>query len=1192
MFRRWLPICLLLLPFPKTSAAQSVGGEIAGQVLDQRGSAIPAALVQVVNTSTGQIRALSTDDKGRYQALEIPPGRYDLTILRGGFNTARVPGVQVGVAETVRLEDVALTVAPVGSETIGVKAVAADLIETDTPAASSAFNAKQIRELPILTRDVNNLALLSPGVVSVRSFSFASTLVPFSVSGSRGRENNFIVDSVDNNEPLFGGAAAQFTNTDLFTEYRILTGQFKAEYGRNSGSVINAITDRGGNRWHGSGFGYLQRDALNATSLAERDARLSRPLALEENVLGATLGGALRRDSTWMFVSYQRDAARQDLSPAYPQIVTLPTTDGLNALSGMPQTATLAAYLSNPTVRLLPQAGATCASFAGNPNPCTAGAMNVNGTPVPFGTYLVPGSGVFNLRDHQFSGRLDHKLSQRDDLSGRYLFDDIATPRKAGASPIDVGFSDPGLLPEYRERLAQRTQNAGAFWTHAWTRALHEFRVSGTRIATRIGALGVNEATRETVPAVTVSDNFAPNVAGFPSSGSVFTLGRDTRPAAIASTLGQVQDNVSIMVGRHSLKFGANFVRTWSNIRDNPSDLGQYFYFVSGAPGGLQNFVNNQLASTGNGPAAGLESFPNLGGRGGEVLPLREFSQFYFAQDDYRARENLTLSFGLRYENFGQPINRLAELNPAFGTKLSSDQLDFGPRLGFAWGIGNHSVIRGGTGVYYDPTELNIPLVGWQGGRNSPFVVGVPTNVYPQQPFLPSDALRHVTDCDSLTLDTSANPTGPTFTDCTSQDAIVKNLRQQRTYDYALGLQRQMGSEFLFDVSYGGTAGTRLFQRIPTNPRTGWIFPANCAPACAVAAPRLNPNRGEVNTITNGAHSSYHSLQVSATKRYQRPGAFSGLALTAAYTWSHAIDNASEIFGPDVRRLRDFRFLRQNASPIEVITPFPEDVGNTTSAERANSSFDRRHRGSMSFVWALPEPREQRWRMAFGGWELSGVFSAQTGQPFSPLNSFGACTDANGDGVLTSDRPSIGNPRAPITSVALLADPSCVNPSQGYVDLSGNPVDPANAHFVQNPLGVKTGQAFQVGSETFIAGNAGRNTLLGPNTVNLDLAVLKTMRLSERTNVQFRFEAYDILNHANPGNLLGSPYLTDAQAVPALAFGPVLPGVTPARVSGVIPENSLDAFAPSGAGLQPLFLSRQFMNTSSRRLQASLKLLF
>jgi hypothetical protein len=1158
---------------------------------------VPAALVQLVNSSTAQARTLSTDEQGRYEARELPPGDYSLTVVKGGFDSVKVEGISLSVAQIARLTDVQLTVAPVGGETVRVQDPEVVLVDSSTATLSTSFNDFQIQDLPLPTRDPNSLALLAPGVVSVRTFSFANTLVPFAVNGSRGRDNNFVIDSVDNNELLFGGAAAQFTNTDLFAEYRILTGQFEAEYGRNTGSVINAVTRQGSNSWHGSAFWFGQRGAWNAMNKVEKVSGLTSPAALHEDTAGASLGGPIRPNSTWTFLSYQWDGARQDLSSVYPQVATIPTLNGLNALSTLPLTTTLNSYLSDPTVRFLPLQASPCVSFVGGlpaSNPCSTGSVNVNGSPVEFGTYLVPNAGVFRDHDHQFSARIDHKLTSRDTIFGRYLFDDLTTPRTAGADPLNVGFFDPGLLPVYREIFKQRTQNAGFFWTHAWPRALQELRISFTRTSSQLGALGVPEESRDHLPAVTVSDAFTTSPAGlqaaFPAAGSTFTLGLDSRPSRIAANLAQIQENVSLTRGRHSMKFGVNVLRALANITDAPSDLGEYFYGFA-APG-FNEFVNNTKDFA-------IEQIPNLGGQGGQELRLRSTEQFYFVQDDVRLTNRLTLNLGLRYENFGQPVNRIAELNPNFGPKVKTDNLDFGPRVGFAWAMTAKTVVRGGFGIYYDPTVFNVPLLIWQSGPISALVAGTPTNVWPQPPFNPGDALRNVTDCDSLAVNSSATPT---FQSCTTRDTVVQNLVQPRSQGYSLGLQREFGGNWRVEADFVGSRGRKLFQRIQSNTRGGWQIPSSCTTTpCATYLPRNNPNAGVITTITNDALSNYDALQVSALKRFGGAGWFRGLNLHVSYSWSHMLDSASEIFGPGILRARNFKAVRKSASTVEVITPFPQDSSNPVAGEYGNSSFDRRHRAALSYLWNLPGPRPGALELVFGGWVLSGIFSAQTGQPFSVLNSFGACTDAGGDGVLTTDRPSVGSPRAPLSNVALLADANCVDTSKGYVDLAGNSIDPATAHFVQVPLGVRAGNTFQVGSESFLAGNSARNSLVGPILTSLDFALLKNISASERLKFQLRLEAYDVLNSQNPGVPNGNAFSSATEAAPAVAFGSVAlaagsafggpaPIVTPARVTGVIPENVLDAF--SSATKQPLFLSTQFMNTSSRKLQVGLRIIF
>lgn len=1186
-------------------AAQGIGGEIRGRVRDNSGASLPAALVELVNTSTGQVRSISTNESGEFESRELPPGSYDLTISKGGFNTAKVIGIPLGVTQVSQLNDIFLSVAPVGTESIQQRQANPDFVETSSATISVAFDAPSIRELPLMSGDPNTLALLAPGVVSVRTFSFANTLVPFAVNGSRGRDNNFIIDSVDNNEPLFGGAATQFTNADTFSEYRILTGQFKAEYGRNSGSIVNTITRRGGNTWHGTADWRGQRGGWDASNQIERISGLTTPAPFREDSVGATLGGPLRKNSTWSFLSYQWDHTQEDLSSLYPQIATIPTLNGLNSLSTVPLTSTLSALLNDPTVRFLPLQTSPCITFiTGLPpaNPCNTGSVTINGAPVEFGTYLVPGAGLFEQRDQQFLVRLDHHLTGRDDISGRYLFDDLRAPLTAGANPLQVGFFDAGLLPAYQELLAQRTQNAGVFLTHAWPRALQELRASFSRVSSQQGALGVPETQRQNLPAVTISDSLAPasNLQpAFPAAGTLITMGLDSRPATIKSDFTQVQENFSFFRGRHSFKLGANFVQADTDIANNPSDLGQYFFGFT-APG-FQEFLNNK-------PDFAFQQIPNVNGSGGEKLSLRAFEQFYFIEDDFRPTNTLSINVGMRYENFGQPLNRIAELNPNFGPKRKTDRLDFAPRVGFAWAPWRRTVFRGGYGIYYDPTVFNIPLLIWQSSPASVLVTGVPNNVYPQPPFNPADALRYVTDCDSLTVSAVATP--QTFQSCTAQDTVVPNLVQPRVQSFSFGIQHQIANDWVVQVAYSGSLGIDLFQRIQMNPRGGWQFQSPCPapPAnCASYLPRAVPNRGVITEITNGAVSNYNGLQLSLTKRFTNTSILRGLSLNAAYTWSHMLDNASEIFGPSVLRARNFKALRSNAATIEVITPFPQDSTNPNLGEYGNSSFDRRQRLAVSFIWAIPSPRRGVSRSAVGGWELTGILQAQTGQPFSALNSFGACTDPAGDGVLTTDRPSVGNPRASLNSVALVADPQCVNVTPGafsptgYVDLAGKPIDPATAHFVQAPLGAATGKLFQVGNETFVAGNSGRNSLSAPGLANLDLAVIKNFHLSERYTFQLRLESYDVLNAPNPGLPNGNIYSANIKATPAVAFRSVLsvpgsafggssPIVTPASVTGVIPENSLDTFSASTR--QPLFLSRQYMNTSSRRFQAIVKIIF
>lgn len=1238
MHRSYPAFCLLMLGLllPTLIMAQGIGGAISGQVVDQSGGAVVGATVRIVNRDTNQSRSVGTGADGRYEARELPPGRYTVTIENPGFKIVLLENVNIGVGQNARLQTITVEPVPVEvTETVRADAQVA-LVEATTPTLSTSFGERQIRELPILNRDLNNLALLAPGVFSVRAFSFASTLVPFAANGSRGRDNNFIIDSVDNNEPLFGGAATQFTNSDLFAEYRILTNQFKAEYGRNSGSVVNIVTERGGNRWRGSLFWFGQHDNFNATSSVERAAQLKSTTLFYENQIGGTIGGPIKSESSWLFASYQWDRARHDLSPIYPLVSTMPTTAGLAELSGNPEfntSPTVQHLLSIHSVATTPGLTAPCGAAGTDlpaTNPCSVSQIfpgfatrgvpvfDVNAptffTPVEFGTYLMPHAGIYDVRDHQGSLRWDQRLSNRDDIYIRYMFDDVAFPVSAGGIPREVALSDLGLYPDFRTVLKQRTQNLGLFWTRAWPRALHELRGSYTRISSTTGALEVDRTLRDDLPAVTVQDSFAFDpafssptpaqsqavanlLAAFTAAGNTFTIGRDSRPRLVNTNIFQLQDNVSISRGKHSIKFGANFVRTQSNIRETPSDLGQYFY------SSLTNYVYNF-------PFFAFQRFPNYLGKGGDVLPLREFGHFYFFQDDYQMRPNLVVSFGLRYENYGQVINSIADKNPQFGSKIDTDRNNFAPRFGFAWSPRRSLVFRGGYGVFYNPTPFVIPLLIYQSGPISPFVGFFgPSNSFPNQPFDTADLQLTFPffDC-AVSLDAQLGfvPGSIAFNPvrCTPQDTVTSNLRQGYTQNFSLSLQQQVGRDWLFEVSYVGSKGTKLFQRLDRNPHRGWdilntaplsdgVDPFGCIQVfgkdedCRI--PRVRGDRGAITEVINGANSVYHAGQVSLTKRLNRP---TGLAATVAYTWSHMIDNASEIFGPNLRLIR--RLNVNSVTPVETITPFPQDPNNATAAERANSAFDRRHRLALSFLWALPGPESGAARFFFGNWQFNGFFTYQSGAPFSVLNGTGRCVDALGDGILTNDRPDAGNRNAPKNAVALLNNRLCLDPRD-----AGDPtIAGLIASSIINPMAgdyiTSTGQPISASDARFIQvglnriGNVGRNTLVGPNLVNTDLAIFKNFPWGEHKNLQFRLEFYNLFNRSNPGNPIGNVFTTNAQPVPAIAFDST--NNTPARVTGTFPENSIDAVDNSTG--QSLFLSRQFMNTSARRLQFAVKYIF
>ncbi|MGH9406327.1 MAG: carboxypeptidase regulatory-like domain-containing protein [Terriglobia bacterium] len=1236
--------------------AQTISGTIAGTVTDRRGGILSGVGVTATNPLTGlTYEGVSDERRGFYTIPEVPPGLYTVEADFSGFRATEHTVVRVDVNRVTREDFVLRPVPPVTAVTAHSDA---PMTEIDSASDTTYFDQNQLVELPTLTRDVNNLALLAPGVSSVTTFSFTSTLVPFSVNGSRGRDNNFIIDSVNNNEPLFGGAATQFTNPDIFSEYAIITGAPKAEFGRNTGATVNVITKSGSNEIHGSAFWFGQDNVFDAMTQVERAALLTTPPPYYENKGGGTLGGPFRKNKSFFFVSYQWDGAHANLSNVFPVVATLPTPAGLATLKALPATPALDALLSDASVNAIPAQSSRCFATVppppnsagalppapGTANPCftTGSAAASNPFGVNYGSYLVPNGNVFNVRDQQASLRIDDKLTYSHSIYGRYLIDDLRTPQSILDPAGEVAFSDLGLMPDAQTLMRQRTQSFLIDERYARTNALNEFRIAFSRIAQGQGAFNLPVSIRDARPAASITDNFGGFGAfsgNFPSAGALFTLGQDTSPALTHSNIGQIQDNYSLTHGRHSLKWGADFVRTETNVLNVPSNLGHYFFGFFGEDnppstlaGGLESFVREPASGPTN--ALGVfQAFPDvltdssgkITGQGQNELPLREFDSAYFFQDDFRLRPNFTLSGGFRLDQFGQPINGIHRLNPAAPLVNGKEWLP-SPRAGFAWapGVGRRTVIRGGFALMYNAMPLNIPLLIWQSGPVSPLVstitaagaaidglaTGVPTGgAYPGAPLTLTDINASVQGCSTFLDRITAAPAGGVpLINCSPEDTVARNLTAPRVESYSFGIQRELGSSLMLEADYYGNRGDRLYQRVDENPFGGWraapLPGADPTKSCLANGsgfdclnPRLNPDRGEITEITNGGVSDYNALEVRLTSRQVRSRA-GALSLTASYTWSHMVDNASEIFGPGVRFIQG-DFVGSLLSPetettVEAITPFPQNSSDL-KAEMANSSFDRRNRISAGGVWDLPSPRSRFAAAVAGGWELSGIATFQSGQPFSVLNAvpLGACADANGDGILTNDRPDVGDPGAPVSRVALIDDTTCTSAipaeqrqyttwngqpisasSTGYIDLEGTPISPAQARFVQVPLGTPGG------------GNAGRNLLVGPGILDFDFGLFKDFRLSERFSLELRWEVYDAFNRSNPGFLLGNVFASQAQPTPGFAYSP---RATAAGITGVIPENALDALNAKG---EHDFLTQSFMNTGNRTMQFGVHIIF
>jgi hypothetical protein len=887
--------------------------------------------------------------------------------------------------------------------------------------------------------------------------------------------------------------------------------------------------------------------------------------------------------------------------------------------------------LSYPSIGSIPALAGQCfataptppkgAALASTTNPCFfTGGTGTLGTTAgytgvaspggyQFGSFDVPQGNLFDVYDHQASGRVDRRLSVSNDFYARYLVDDLNTPQAILAPTGDVAYSNLGALPDSRSILRQRSQSAMIDERYARSTSLNEVRFSFSRIAQGLGPYDL-PSTLRSLPSATVLDQFggfSDFQGNFPAAGSVFTLGQDTSTSVTRSNVYEAQENYSLTHNRHSLKLGADVVRTQSNILNVPSDLGHYFFGLQN--GGFSQFINEPSAGQTNAVAV-LQTLPDvltnsagvIVGQGQNELPLRETDVAIFVQDDFHLRPNLDLSAGLRYERFGQPIDGIVKMNPLGGPMVPTSAGDFGPRVGLAWALKGNTVIRAGYALMYNQMPLNIPLLMWQSAPVSPTVASITpsgeatvgltgltlpvTGTYPHSPLTwQAVSLIKVAGCSgysSTGYELIMTPGSVPLSQCSIQNTVVPNLVVPYIQNWTAGVQRELSRNMVLDVTYAGSRGTDLYQRQDSNPLGGWNASCLASSGGSITCfnPRGNNAHGDITTITNSGLSTYNALQATLSTRTLQMRGHSTLNFTVSYTYSHMIDTDSEIFGQGVRVFNGSFFtaiLAQRLANIEAITPFPQCASCSLSAERGNSAYDRRHRFVFSEIWGLPTPTSSAAaKHILGGWNINGIGTVQSGQPFSPLNAVlnDACADANGDGIISNDRPDIGNLSQPLSSVALLKN--CSSPSAGYnlyVYGSSPPTSVtrsqaySEAHFVQVPLGTSPG------------GSAGRNILTGPAIIDFDFALFKQFRWGETKALEFRWEVYNALNHPNPAYLVGNVFAAGAQPTPGFAFSPYS---SAAGLTGVIPENAIDATTTGNAHD---FLSKGNMNTGNRTMQ-------
>ncbi len=1113
--------CAMCLP----GLAQSTAGRVLGSVSDQSGAAVIGATVAVTDVERGISRTLTTDEAGAYVAADLTPGTYKLRVEAKGFKSVERPNVVIEVATDVRA-DFALQPGQV-SETVVVEEEV-PLLNTTSATLGGTLSNKEINDLPLSGRNYENLLQLRPGVMRYPGGGFSTT----SANGLRAEDNAYFIEGLFNSEPYSGqaiingsgiaGDSATILPIDSIQEFNLQQNP-PAEYGWKPGAVVNVGLKSGTNNIHGTAFGFGRDGAMDARNYFNDAPNTKLTRTLEQ--FGGSLGGAIIKDKAFFFGAYE--GQRYNVGNSYGG-VTSPS------MVHMADNATCSFGFAGDCADSIPDAVADL-QLGGVPlstasqliSGCTisGSAVTCNGSGFPTNNaQSIAITNGFNNVVHvdNVVGKVDYKLNERSSISGTYFF--------GNNSGTVEDF--PELQQKWLSDIHTRAQVVGGSWI--WTpssRLVNEARAGYNRLyqPTLPGDLNTPASAYGLDTGVT-----GPNTGGLPRIGfggyffpglGGFKWPKFQGPDSIT----QFVDHISYTAGKHALKFGGelhyNKVRnaSYGNARGSVNFLGGV---VSANPG-----------PNGSSP---LEDF--FGGApfkstvevGNPTLQLHNWAYGGFLQDDWRATNNLTINFGVRYEFSSVPQeanNLLGNFDPNLGMvqvghQISSlynpDHKNFGPRMGFAWDIGGNgrTVLRGGGGLIYE-------TVNWQSfvAFNNAFGPGsVPTAA-------PIDAagdtsggtittgnvtVKNFLNYPPTTWDAANGPLyGSSTINCFNNPCPImtvdRGLTTPYVWNWTLNLQHAFTANLSMEAAYVGNHGTNLTGiRDINQPPVGSDYNPACADAATNSPDQLClpyngkfPYLSNIFQMGNVYRSNYNGLQVTLNARN-----YHGLSMVAGYTYSHALD--------DVGANWDFGYgsgLPQNAHNV--------------AAEYANSDFDIRHRLTVSLTYAIPG------RKGFGqlreGWEINSIITLETPQFWGPMDEG---TDAAGVGPLPVSPPA----NSPIRW-SFYGKPSDFKSQKGV----GIPYFPGatNTACAAQALAVDGGSAgasttslnmfgcYANGSSVMIPpplgqfGNMGRNMFQDTGFKNFDFSVAKNFHFGETMRLQFRAEFFNIFNHPNFANPYG-----------------------------------------------------------------------
>jgi len=1022
-------LCVMLILIVGVARGQTSRGTVTGTITDTSGAVIFGALVLLTHTETRVQLSNSSNEAGIYRFDAVDPGTYEIKVTHPNFRPffAKMVRVDANRATTIDLE-LELGVTETALE---VSADAAELIVRDGPLRGGNFLPHQVNKLPLIGLNPISLARSLPGVIQPSGSAVQSgeDSTEFSVNGQRIRGNNFLLDGTENNDIAFTGMAQPFSIADAVEEVSVQTGNYSVEFGRASGGVFNVITKSGTNNLHGTLFWRYQSQRFNSLSNLEKLNRTPKSV-FSHNVPGFTIGGPIRSGRTFFFGGLQQDTRRSTRNFT----LVVPTAAAVDRLRAL--------FISNPRLDLYL---GTLGDLRGTGAPF-AQALGVNSqTGMDRGSVQFA-TAALGLR-HTSEGpqwllRFDHHQSQAHRFSWRFIHDSRLE------SPTAVNF--PGFVTDAAERNHNFLFTDSYVFGPSYT---NEFRFSYGRLeAYQIRLSAGSVPLAQTMPWIRFQ---TPNISA-PGLNSA-------RPFRDASNL-LFQETQTKLARRHTLRYGGEVLVQRATQRPTDNPLGEYRYFGGGSYSAFANFLDDYGGPNGR----IIRTF------GASIFHPNHVRQSYFFQDTWKAKPSLTLTLGLRYENFGQVANALRY--PAFAgfelsrflepNQVNRDDNNFGPAFGFAW---SPSFAPGWLGKLFGDREIV-----WRGGYQISYQA-----LYTQMLSLdlatstPNAILAEVigSSMGRGDPDWSARLPAEGSQPDISKDqhgAIDMELRSPYTERWSFGFQRQLSSRALLDVSYVGAQSHKLTTRADFNPRQP-------------SGERLHPDYGQRTVRTSQGNSAYHALQAHLDRRF-----VNDLQLTASYTWSRSLDSTSEGIGQT-----------NNQYASANLTSVPVAQGGLR-LDRGLSDFHRSQRLTLLCLWVVPGPTKGIWKQVLGDWSIAGIASFQSGTPFTIVNG----SDRNSDGWNQMDRPDVANPDAPRNSRAVIA------PSSGPQYCATGYRNPDTDACV-NPFDVYWVEGTGLPNTSTV----GRNTLLTGGTNNFDLSLFKSFAIGERKRLEFRWEALNAFNH-------------------------------------------------------------------------------